>query len=144
MGLTRKEKARREAAIVKETARDTDIPATMGGLREIELPEVRTLPELFSEMRPRPIRDLARPERRPGEYFCSSYVTDAYWNVVPSPAVQKILDQMQQRLGLSFDIVMRRSGTALICVKYDRIIGGRWLAIIDGAKVRTASKQGGA
>lgn len=139
MGLTRQEKEKREAAIVKEIARDPgDIPATMGGLRKIELPEVRTLPELFSEMRV--IKDLCATLCDPGEYFCSSRATGAYWNVVPSLDVLKILNGMQKGLGLSFNIVMRNTGTALICANYDQIIGGRWLAIIDGAKVRTASK----
>ena len=141
MGLTKQEKARREARIVEETERDTDIPPTMGQLQSVELPKVRTLPELFLEMRQ--IADLSKLDRRPGEYFCSANPV-GHWYVVPTPAVKGVIDKMHQGVGLHFKIVMRDSGTALVTACYDQIIGGRWLAIIDGAKVRTASKRGGA
>ena len=136
MGLTRQEKARREERIVEELDRP-DVALTMGSLPRIELPEVRKLTELFAEMRP--IEDLLFPDRQSGEYFCTAQGY-GQWNVRPTPAVKAVIDRMQQGVGLFFKIVMRDSGTALVTAVYDQIIGGRWLAIIDGAKVRTAAR----
>lgn len=126
MGLTRQEKARRETKIAAEIS---------GSSSPVELPEVRKLSELFSEMRP--IKDLLFPDRKLGEYFCSTRGVGAYWNVTPTSVVAKILDGMMKDVGMSFQIVIRESGTALVTARYDQIIGGRWLAIIDAAKIRT-------
>lgn len=137
MGLTKAQKAEREAQIVKETTQRTDIPIGMGRMKNIELPDVRKLTELFSEMRP---ADVSKGVQRPdGMFFCSAQGL-GHWYVTPSLAVGKVLKTMSRELGIHFKIIMRDSGTALITATYDRIIGGRWLAVIDGAKVRTACK----
>ncbi len=137
MGLTKAQKAEREAQIVKETTQRTDIPVSMGRMKSIELPKVRKLTELFSEMRP---TDISKGVQRPnGMYFCSAQGL-GHWYVAPSLAVSKVLKTMSPELGIHFKIVMRDSGTALVTADYDRIIGGRWLAVVDGAKVRTACK----
>ena len=106
--------------------------------RPVELPEARQLSELFDEMRP--IEDLLNPERREGEYFLSASEVRSYWNVRPSAAVSKIIDGMMKDVGLHFKVVIRDTGTALITATYDQIIGGRWIAIIDSAKMRTPSR----
>ena len=91
----------------------------------------------------RPIEDLSKTtDRKPGEYFCSARSVKGWWNVRPSAAVRQIIDHMSKELGLAFEIVVRDTGTALVTISYNQIIGGRWVAIIDAAKVHTARDVG--
>jgi hypothetical protein len=130
MGLTKEQKARREARILRELEK----PA-----KPVILTEARELLELFDEMRP--IEDLLDQKREPGEYLCSAREAEGYWNVRPSAALRRIIDGMMKDVGLHFEIVIRDSDTALITATYDQILGSRWIAIIDAAKVRTACRK---
>ena len=138
MGLTTQERERREARRRAEVEPKV-APRHMGQLKRIELPDVQELSELFAEMRVADL-DPAGIRREPGELFCSARPL-ASWYVVPTPLLDSALKDMSKELGISLRIVMRDSGTALITANYDRILGGRWIAVVDGAKVRTAARR---
>lgn len=66
---------------------------------------------------------------KPGEYLCM--------HVQPHPHVIEWIGSNMLRINdrLSFKVVFRDDGTALIVVTHSCIIGSRWLAIVEGDSV---------
>lgn len=116
--------------------------------KEVLFPLARRFDELFSSAVPasmEPGSRRARVVHRFGEAaqvlsHCS--VTEPEnrrtLDVQPMPgvliAIEKSMISSDYRI--DFEVVFRDNGTALVLARYDRILGSRWIAIVDASTVK--------
>lgn len=113
--------------------------ASMG--KEVAFPDARSFWDLFSEARPLDASPGSRRQRvlrRHGEGQVTSYcgVVQDSREGMDVTARERVLDYIVSSMlasdyRISFGIVPRPDGTALVYAAYDRILGDRWLAIVD-------------
>ena len=119
-------------------------------------PDVRRLDELFSKVerigdlhgyRSRPVHvwtvDDWRTGRRGGgraelSSFCAVHGRPYSLDVEPRPELVGLISREMMICDdyrISFKVVVRSGGTALVCAEYNQITGGRWLAIVPASEV---------
>lgn len=103
-----------------------------------------TFAELFPVCRPWTPDDSKRtpkqridPEGRPVFlYMSTSGGRHVSWYVEPSPALAAfIAEAMLPGFGFHASAAIRDDGSALLLVKYDQIIGSRWLSVVPVAEL---------
>lgn len=113
--------------------------------KEIYFPDVKRLDDLFSEVKPYAGKSRVIKTLTDGLDDCvvRSYCTVTGVNgrgaldVTPTKKVLDFIEQNMFRIypGMYFEMVQRDNGETLVMVKYDSIIGSRWLALIPSTEV---------
>lgn len=119
--------------------------------KEIYFPEAKRLSDLFSEVKPylgqsRVIKTLTdgMDECRVRSY-CTVTGANGRGSLDVTPT-KKVLDFIEQNMfvidpGVHFEMVQRDNGETLVMVKYDSIIGSRWLAVIPSTEVPAYAQE---
>jgi hypothetical protein len=135
---------------------EIDIQMGISGAKEmgkaILCPDRHSFNELFtdatvikdhSSYRPRKIHEWHFAEG--GFCYLSSYCSIKYKGALDVEPCMEVVSAVGENMLLSksyifsFEITVRAGGSAVVTVKYDRILGCRWLAIIDASTIPNTS-----
>lgn len=115
--------------------------------KPLELPAVNTFAELFEHAEEWGLKPGQKDTRTPaninskkvGPFCCVSGHPTGYQSlwVKPTPAVLDVVRNMWRIVGgtVYFECVVRDDGSCLVIVKWDQILGSRYLALIPASEL---------